>query len=296
MMILNNYNLNIKKNFTKKERIYYEIFNKFHYKYIANKNIDNQQIKEFFNKGFFKTNIDSVDFAKYISSQIKYQSVKPENFSFYFDINNEMKNEIKSHVNNKFGNLLRELEKLYNSKITIAKIAIKRNLSIEKNINKEFYSNFYHLDSCVYTHFKLFINLSDIKINQGPLHIYSKKDTKKFIKVNKYKSRNNYVDNELNELLIKNTGRLGESFIANTSECLHKAGSVEKGYQRDVIVITFIVTPEVITNKGDNFFFYEKKYPESIWLRDRKIIKIVKPKSLISIIKLFFKYYKNKLN
>ena len=28
-MILNNYNLNIKKNFTKKERIYYEIFNKF---------------------------------------------------------------------------------------------------------------------------------------------------------------------------------------------------------------------------------------------------------------------------
>ena len=55
MMILNNYNLNIKKNFTKKkERIYYEIFNKFHYKYIANKNIDNQQIKEFFNKGFLK--------------------------------------------------------------------------------------------------------------------------------------------------------------------------------------------------------------------------------------------------
>ena len=73
---------------------------------------------------------------------------------------------------------------------------------------------------------------------------YILKDTKKFIKVNKYKSRNNYVDNELNELLIKNTGRLGESFIANTSECLHKAGSVEKGYQRDVIVITFIVTPK----------------------------------------------------
>ena len=104
------------------------------------------------------------------------------------------------------------------------------------------------------------------------------------------------MDNELNELLIKNTGRLGESFIANTSECLHKAGSVEKGYQRDVIVITFIVTPEVITNKGDNFFSMKKNIRRFIWLRDRKIIKIVKPKSLISIIKLFFKYYKNKLN
>ena len=255
--MLNNLNIELKKYFTKKkERIYYNIFNKLHFKFIANKNTNNEQIKKFLDKGFFKTNINSKNFATYISNQIKNQFIRPDNFSFYFNIDDEMKNEIKSHVNNKFGNLLRELEKLYNSRITIAKIAIKRNFSIEKNINKEFYSNFYHLDSCIYTHFKLFINLSDIEINQGPLHIYSKKDTKKFIKVNKYKSRDKYEDNEPNDLLIKNTGRLGDSFIANTSECLHRAGLVEKDYQRDIIVITFIASPEIINKNGYNFFFY----------------------------------------
>ena len=39
----------------------------------------------------------------------------------------------------------------------------------------------------------MFINLMDVNIDQGPLNIYSKSDTKKFIKLNNYKNRNNYL-------------------------------------------------------------------------------------------------------
>ena len=105
-----------------------------------------------------------------------------------------------------------------------------------KNVNKEVYSNYYHVDAYVYNHFKIFINLMDVDVDQGPLHIYSKNDTKKFMKLNNYKNRANYVDEELKDDLIINTGKIGESFVASTTECLHKFGEVKK----EIIEIYFL--------------------------------------------------------
>ena len=63
----------------------------------------------------------------------------------------------------------------------------------------------------------MFINLMDVNIDQGPLNIYSKSDTKKFIKLNNYKNRNNYLNQDLKDCLISNTGKIGESLVANTT-------------------------------------------------------------------------------
>ena len=276
--------------------LYYNLFNKLHLKLIANKDLENEDIKEYLKKGFFKTKINSVEFCKYISSEIKKQPVDPKNCFYNFKINDQMKEQIKNHINNEFSPVLKQLEKFYNSKISVANIEIKRNFHIDESIDKEVYSNYYHVDAYVYNHFKIFINLMDVDVDQGPLHIYSKSDTKKFMKLNNYKSRSNYVNQELKDDLVRNTGKIGESFLANTTECLHKAGVVKKGNYRDILFITFITVPEQLKEDKKNFFYYEETYPNAIWDYGKEIIRIAKPQSLRKTIKLILKYYKYKLN
>ena len=88
----------------------------------------------------------------------------------------------------------------------------------------------------------------DTDERNGPLHIYSKESTKKFVKINNYRNRNNYK-NDLNGQLYINTGKKGDSLIADTSMCLHKAGRVEKGQYRDILFITFITIPKKLLQK-----------------------------------------------
>lgn len=273
------------------------MFNYFHSNLIANKKLeDDEDIAEYLIKGFFKTKINSYALCKYISDEIKKETPSPINYGYHFLITEQMKTRIREHINNDFGPLLKKLEKFYNAKIAVANIAVKRNYHIDEKTNKEVYSNYYHIDSYTYNHFKIFINLTDVDIDQGPLHIYSKIGTKKFMKVNKYKDRNNYHNSELQDQLFCNTGKIRESLIANTTECIHKAGFVKKGFERDILFITFIAIPESDSKIEDNFFYYENKYSDDIWNNGNTVIKIAKPQSLKKTIKLFFQYFKYKLN
>lgn len=282
--------------FNNPNTLYHNIFNKLHLNFIADKKFNDEEIKQYLKKGFFKTNINSTNLSKDISSEIQKQSIDTSKSSVSFKINDVMKSKIRNHINDEFSVILKKLEKFYNSKISVANIEIKRNFYINENIKKEVYSNYYHVDHYVYNHFKIFINLMDVNIDQGPLHIYSKGDTKKFMKLNNYKSRSNYIDKEMTDDLVSNTGKIGESFLANTTECLHKAGEVKKGNYRDMLFITFITIPEKIDDKSTDFFYYEKKYPKAIWEYEKDVVKIAKPQSLRKTISLFLKYYKNKLN
>ena len=199
------------------------------------------------------------------------------------------------HINNNFRSLMRDFEHYYNANISVAKVVIKRNYNIDK-FNEEIYSNNYHVDHNTYNHFKLFINLMDTSKKHGPLHIYSKNSTKNFIKKNYYKNRNNYKDNELQDELYINEGKMGESLMADTSTCLHKAGKVEKGNFRDMLFITFITIPKKVETK--DFFYFDNILPNIIWLPvgGSQVIKIAKPSSLRKMISTFFDYYKSKLN
>ena len=59
----------------------------------------------------------------------------------------------------------------------------------------------------------MFINLHDVDDTQGPMNLYSKKNSRKFIKSNNYRDRSNYtVKNEEKLGLVKNTGSTGDSY------------------------------------------------------------------------------------
>lgn len=274
--------------------LYYNLFNFFHKKLIANDN-DNYFIKEFLNTGYLKTNVNSSNFCAQLKKELDLQTPNDEKGYYHFEPTDKIKILIKKHINEDFNILLKNFEKFFNAKISVAKVLIKRNYNIDKFKN-EVYSNNYHVDHNTYNHFKLFINLMDTEKKHGPLHIYSKGETKNFVVKKNYIDRNNYINEELDDKLYVNTGKLGESFLADTSACLHKAGKVEFGEYRDILFITFITVPKKINT--DHFFYYDEIYPGTIWqpIGGSHIIKIAKPKSLRKTLSRFLEYYNNKLN
>ncbi len=280
--------------FKNPNNFYNNIFNFSHKILISNKT-NNSDIQKFLNQGFFKTKINSLDFCEKINAELNLQNPNDEKGYFHFEITEKIKNLIKIHINQNFRNLLNDFEHYYNAKISVAKVVIKRNYNIDKFEN-EVYSNNYHVDHNTYNHFKLFINLMDTNKENGPLHIYSKESTKNFVKKNKYVNRNNYQKNELENQLYLNIGHKGESLMADTSACLHKAGRVEKGKFRDMLFITFITIPKKVETK--DFFYFDKIFPEIIWMPvgGSRVIKIAKPPSLRKMISIFFDYYRSKLN
>ena len=281
--------------FNNPNTLYYNIFNKLHKYFIANEKIVDTELKDYIDNGYIKTKINSTDLCNKINTEIKKQKIEKDKYFHDFEISDKMKQDIKYHFNKDFKNILNKFGNLYNSKVAIAKIRIRRNFHLN-NPKNEVYSNYYHVDHYVYNHFKIFINLMDTKIENGPLHIYSKKDTAKFLKKNKYKNRNNYIDKDLPDILKINTGKKGESFIANTTECLHKAGEVKKDHYRDILFITLITVPQK-THQYDDFFYYDKVFPNSIWENNHvKIEKIAKPQSFRQTMKLLISYYKNRIN
>ena len=82
---------------------------------------------------------------------------------------------------------------------------------------------YFHCDYYTMNYFKLFINLQDISLDHGPLTFYSIEDTKKFVSKSDYRDRNFYNDLSLNNE-IKNCGKLGDSLILNTPQCIHELG------------------------------------------------------------------------
>ena len=279
--------------FRNPNNLYNNIFNLCH-RILISKKTNNKNIKEFLNNGYSKIKINSDHFCDKVNDELKLQSPNDEKGYFHFEITNKIKDIIRNHINFTFKDLLGDFEYYFNANISVAKILIKRNYNID-GFNDEVYSNRYHVDHNTYNHFKLFINLMDTNKENGPLNIYSKNATKKFIKINKYKNRKNYFDQDLKDLLYVNTGKKGDSLIADTSVCLHKAGKIEKGYFRDVVFITFITIPKKIIKK--DFFYYEQLYPGIIWMPvgGSKVVKIAKPKTFRAMISTFFNYYKSKL-
>ena len=138
---------------------------------------------------------------------------------------------------------------------------VSRNLPLDKKIehNTNIYSNNYHVDYYIMNYFKMFINLQDVDETQGPMNLYSKKNSKKFVTANNYKDRSNYnLKNEKELGVIKNTGSKGDLFICSTPQCLHRASSPEIGKKRDMLFLTFAATIES-ENSNQDLLSFEKK-------------------------------------
>ena len=307
--INNKLSLNI---FGNPNRFNYNIFNFFYRFLICKADNKNEKINSLVKKGYFKSNKASDEFVDFIQKNVINKSIndkknqivyKKKNISF--NIDPILRNKIVEFIEINFKDDLFALENYYNQKIAIGEILVKRNLPAD-NIDyytrpsrtKEFelYSNYYHVDAYVNTHLKMWINLQDVKKEHGPLHIYSKSSTRKFIKRKKYKNRNEYEVKELENEIYINTGKTGESLFANTTECLHRAGIPDQNCHRDILFISFIFIPEKINESNLCLNYYDKVDQNLVWSSgNNNIVFKAKPKRLKDTYNLFKKYYLSKM-
>ena len=209
-----------------------------------------------------------------------------------------MRAKIKNHLLYNFKEVINALKRYYKNDIAVTNVQIKRNFGIEdisyyskKQREKKFehYNMYFHCDYYTMNYFKLFINLQDISLNDGPLTFYTIKDTKKFVSKSNYHDRNYYddltFDNE-----IKNCGKLGDSLILNTPQCIHKASIPKFGNYRDVLFVNFVAVPKNI----DDIFYFEKDYENEIWgISNNLAKKYSKPKNFRETINLYNAFKKN---
>ena len=294
--------------FKKANSLNYILFEYFHEKLILNEP-RSLRLENFKKNGLYKTGIRSEEIVKFINEKvIKPQEDKiPSNLKgkYVFEFPQELRKSLIDLIHSDFKELLQEFEEFYNHKISIAEILVKRNFplgdsSYYKNQirtkDKEPYSNYYHVDYYVNTYFKMFINLQDVKKENGPLHIYNIQSTKNFIKKKQYNNRNDYLPDELDNEVYINTGFKGESIIANTTKCLHRAGNVQEGH-RDMLFIIFGLIPnkERSKKKGSTLAYYDEQSSDDVWKNTMKFTKKYKPHNLRNTIKLLYKFYFSKI-
>ena len=141
----------------------------------------------------------------------------------------------------------------YNANFHVYSISPYRIYHVPEKIwkEREVISNFWHCDSRYTSMLKFFINISDVTVDDGPLHIQSRFRTKELLKLG-YKDRKNYaLSKEIMDdpnHVIKLIGAPGTTIACNTEQCFHKAGLPAEGHTRDIIEIKFLPTYEPLTN------------------------------------------------
>lgn len=286
----------------------YNLFNILYDKFILRKETEKEYLKNFYKDGYFKTEIVSKDLVDLINDQIitpQQDTIDPKTKKHIFFIPKHLRKNIIDHIYKDYGSMLKEMQKFYNNRISISEIVIRRNYPLDnteyykskiRTKDMEVYNNYYHVDFYVSTFFKMFINLSNVTEENGPLHIYDIRSTGEYIDKFNYSSRLNYEPNEIKNRLKINSGFKGESLVADTTKCLHRAGLVQNGY-RDMLFVIFGLIPEKFLSKDtyENLNYFNNIDNEALWNKSAKFTKIYKPQSLKKTLKLYWDMKKSKL-
>ena len=270
----------------------YCLFNHFFCKKKLNKNFleKNKIVKKFDEEGFASFKNINLNKITDLNIELRKQNIcKSKDNRFVYEIDNNIKQIVKSIISEDCKNILDDLKEYYNSNIYLGQAIITRNFNYDPG-KGESYSSYFHCDGYLCTYFKILINLSDVDSNMGAINILNKKDTKKNINLFKYSSRNYLRQKKIDSQIFINTSSVGSGLLVSTPQCLHKAGIPKKNYHRDMLFLIFCAYP----NKDKNIFYYEGEKDNPIWnaYSQSVVKKLSKPYGY----KNLFKLYNNFIN
>lgn len=136
------------------------------------------------------------------------------------------------------------VDEYYNQGQRIMFAGARRTLHIPPKLASaiDIYSNSWHCDREPSHRIKLFIALSDISEDNGPLHLLSRSRTRQLLKMG-FRDRDDYglpiSEIEHPDHLYTFTGPAGSALFANVTQCLHRAGVPSSGSHRDIAEIQF---------------------------------------------------------
>lgn len=149
--------------------------------------------------------------------------------------------EVKDLITPELDDMLKEY---FGSNYAITSVLCWRNYPVpETNDNKYFYSNEWHNDYMAPKELKLFINMTDVTEDDGPLHVVSYPATVDWVERGIYQGRqaaaNDINAMETSNQLVRHTGKAGSAVFCHTSTCLHRADIPKAGHYRDMLEFQF---------------------------------------------------------
>jgi hypothetical protein len=289
---LNNKNFSVKF-FNQRLPLIYIFFNFLYRLLIVNTKVNDNEIKQFHKSGFTKIDISFKDEILEYKDKffLKNQDLNYKKKSIILELNDDDKKNLSIKIKKKLLPFINKLENYFNCDVLISSIRSTRNYNHEDtlNLDEEHYSNHFHQDSYLMTYSKIFINLMDINEKDGPLEIIPRENRSSFIKSFNYKDRRNYNLFGDKNLIKKNVGKLGSCCLFSSPQIFHRAG-VPIDY-RDNMQIILTTIPKKhsggLKNIEDIGLFDDNEY---------LYFNFTKPYSIIKVIRLFFLFFKNKLN
>ena len=150
-----------------------------------------------------------------------------------------------------------------NSNFSIKNIDCWQNRFVPPEIGnkKEMFSNYWHCDRRNTDEIKLFVFMSDITEDDGPIHVVSKERTRELIDMG-FGTRENYnLSTEILEdpkYVSLAIGPIGTAFLANPTVCFHRAGEPSPGHQRNMIDFCFTSSKDPLP---ENWIDYVERTP-----------------------------------
>lgn len=200
--------------------------------------------------------------------------IEDDNYSF---VRSEYKGKVYSRMINRAHKQIPELKDMitdelkeifkehFGGNFQIVYTAMWRNYHVppEVQAEQEIFSSGWHCDGADTEEITLFINLSDVKEENGPLHLQSFERTKELVKLG-FKTRQEPglpVDVlEDPKHVIRHIGPPGTAILANSSICFHKAGIPGKGLLRDIM--QFRIDPSIEPLRDDWELYCEDSHSE----------------------------------
>ncbi len=256
--------------------------------------MNKKKIPEFINdydlEGFVKIFPNIKSNINLLLSKLEIDDISKKTPPYYFKIDDEIKKILNKIINQIEDEYLVSFKEYFNSDILPAYMCLRRNTHYKKlDLESELFNDNFHNDAYLFTHFKVFINLSDVSEKDGPMKIVSKKKAKDFLKYINYKDRKNYSDDDEN-FSFSNTGRVADCLFFDPTNCFHKAGMPEENQKRDYLIITYVCVPK------------SKKLIDELIKTDiykyenNKLLSLSKPTHFLQTLKLLLDFYKKKLN
>ena len=284
--------------FTLGNRLLYALNNKLSNFFYKKNDLEDSFYRKFYSDGYCNLTLNEFSTLDLIRSEIKKQKIHKSEKIYNYIITNDLKNLLeKLFLEQK--TFIEKLKKYFSCPVVISNVEIKRTMHFDKNlnenINKNIYSENFHIDKYLNTHVKQFIYLSDVDSNCGPFTFMNKFKTKKFIKEFNFKDRfslnvsdqKNYKYDKFEKQFL---GKFGSSMLINTTECIHRAGIPAKGKYRDIITITYVAIP---SNKYNNELYFLKDLNTDFFKLNNKIsMKFAKPSTKKELILHILRYLK----
>lgn len=148
--------------------------------------------------------------------------------------------ELKELIND---DIQKVVKGYYGSHFKILRASFYRTSHVPPEVAKdtEVYNDYWHVDGRTTDHLKLFVLFSDTTERDGPMHVLSKEESKRIVKMNNgFDRREDGIPGEFIEQNARDierfTGQPGSVMIANTQKILHRAGHPEPGRDRDLLM------------------------------------------------------------